>query len=108
VLDEVFSTDKSQIISITTHSGEGASVLRVLGHQVFSLVTGAIIPVLVKAETIKVNKTVLATTTVPWATSAWCTDGPPFSSETESPYACVCSDGASPSAGTIASTVTTA
>ncbi|KAL8774863.1 MAG: hypothetical protein Q9209_000802 [Squamulea sp. 1 TL-2023] len=40
VLDDVFSTDSETYISITSHSGEIASLLR-----------GAVIPVLVKAET---------------------------------------------------------
>ncbi|KAL8783374.1 MAG: hypothetical protein Q9213_004693 [Squamulea squamosa] len=51
VLDDVFSTDSETYISITSHSGEIASLLRVLGHRPFSLSTGAVIPVLVKAET---------------------------------------------------------
>ncbi|OCK82547.1 phosphoglycerate mutase-like protein [Lepidopterella palustris CBS 459.81] len=50
VLDDVFTHDKSTYISITSHSGEIASLLRVLGHRVFSLSTGAAIPVLVRAE----------------------------------------------------------
>ena len=53
VLDEVFESDHSTYISITSHSGEIGSILQVLGHQSFSLNTGAVIPVLVKAETEK-------------------------------------------------------
>lgn len=94
VLDEVFSTDPADVISITTHSGEGASLLRVLGHIQFSLVTGAIIPVLVRAETITGSPS--ATTTAPWTTSAWCTNGPPVTSI--SGGACSCSNGVSPTA----------
>ncbi|KAI4276528.1 MAG: hypothetical protein LQ337_002410 [Flavoplaca oasis] len=52
VLDDVFSTDDETYISITSHSGEIASLLRVLGHRPFRLATGAVIPVLVKAETV--------------------------------------------------------
>ncbi|KAL9099116.1 MAG: hypothetical protein Q9163_005342 [Psora crenata] len=69
-LDDVFGHDPSTYISITSHSGEIASLLRgtltfsrnllqanenvlVLGHRPFSLRTGAVIPVLVKAERIK-------------------------------------------------------
>lgn len=77
VLDDVFSSDDETYISITSHSGEIASLLRgehifhalhwncdssltdfvswlmiVLGHRTFSLSTGAVIPVLVKAETV--------------------------------------------------------
>lgn len=104
VLDEVFASDPASIVSITTHSGEGASLLRVLGHIAFSLNTGAIIPVLVKAETI--SSAPPATTTVPWQPSAWCTNGPPITSETTSPSACVCSGGVSPTA--VAPTLTAA
>ncbi|CAF9923862.1 MAG: hypothetical protein HETSPECPRED_005442 [Heterodermia speciosa] len=53
VLDDVFSTDDSTYISITSHSGEIASILRVLGHRVFPLSTGAVIPVLVRVQTVK-------------------------------------------------------
>ncbi|KEF62175.1 uncharacterized protein A1O9_00147 [Exophiala aquamarina CBS 119918] len=52
LLDDVFTNDCSVYISFTSHSGEIASLLRVLGHRAFSLSTGAVIPVLVKAETI--------------------------------------------------------
>lgn len=50
VLDDLFSNDESTYLSITSHSGEIASILSVLGHRPFSLSTGAVIPVLVKAE----------------------------------------------------------
>ena len=50
LLDELFESDESTYISITSHSGEIASILQLLGHQSFSLNTGAVIPVLVKAE----------------------------------------------------------
>ncbi|KAK4503413.1 hypothetical protein PRZ48_004328 [Zasmidium cellare] len=48
-LDNVFSHDEKIYVSLTTHSGAIASHLRVLGHQEFRLVTGGMIPVLVKA-----------------------------------------------------------
>ncbi|KAL5415258.1 hypothetical protein PMIN03_002790 [Paraphaeosphaeria minitans] len=51
VLDDVFGSDRSTYISVTAHSGEIASLLRVLGHGVFGLATGAALPVLVKAST---------------------------------------------------------
>jgi broad specificity phosphatase PhoE len=97
-LDQIFSSssDKTEIISITTHSGETSSLLRVLGHRSFSLVTGAVIPVLVKAEKIK-SVQGASTTTVPWDAGAWCTNGPPLASNT----ACVCSDGVAPVATTV-------
>jgi hypothetical protein len=65
-LDEIFGTDENTWISISSHSGAIGSILRgklildnsssganhisVLGHRVFSLGTGQVIPVLVKAE----------------------------------------------------------
>ncbi|KAG9229240.1 histidine phosphatase superfamily [Amylocarpus encephaloides] len=49
-VDEIFGSDKNTWISISSHSGAIASILRVLGHQTFSLGTGQVIPVLVKAE----------------------------------------------------------
>ncbi|MCJ1454283.1 hypothetical protein MMC28_004635 [Mycoblastus sanguinarius] len=53
LLDDVFAKDDSTYISFSSHSGSIASILRVIGHRPFSLVTGAVIPVLVKAETIE-------------------------------------------------------
>lgn len=94
-LDQIFSSDDAEVISITTHSGETSSLLRVLGHRSFSLVTGAVIPVLVKAEKVKAAEGA-TTTTIPWDAGAWCTNGPPLASST----ACVCSDGVVPVATT--------
>ncbi|KAH0335896.1 putative GPI anchored protein, partial [Aureobasidium melanogenum] len=95
-LDEIFtSSPEASIISITTHSGEASSLLRVLGHRSFSLVTGAVIPVFVKAETMSIAKNATMTT-VPWDAAAWCTNGPPVTSNA----ACVCSNGMLPVATT--------
>ncbi|KAI9849943.1 MAG: hypothetical protein M1837_000157 [Sclerophora amabilis] len=55
LLDDVFRHDDSTYVSFTSHSGAIAAILRTIGHQDFPLLTGAIIPVLVKAETIKEN-----------------------------------------------------
>ncbi|KAF7903206.1 uncharacterized protein EAF01_006255 [Botrytis porri] len=74
VLDDVFGSDDHTWLSITSHSGEIASILRVLHHQVFSLVTGSIIPVLVKAETISGSPT--STSSLPWTTISTCTSPP--------------------------------
>ncbi|MCJ1362885.1 hypothetical protein MMC16_001991 [Acarospora aff. strigata] len=52
LLDDIFNHDESTYVSFTSHSGAIGGLLRVLGHRQFSLVTGAVIPVLVKAETI--------------------------------------------------------
>lgn len=91
-LDEMFErTDgKDLFVSVTAHSGEIASLLRVLGHRAFSLKTGAVIPVLVKARKFS-NKCAPEPTTVPWTTSAHCT-APPVTSVT----ACVCASSAAP------------
>ena len=52
VLDDVFVHDDAVWVSITSHSGEIASLLTALNHRSFSLSTGQIIPVLVKAEVV--------------------------------------------------------
>lgn len=92
VLDQVFftsaSSKKEMFVSVTSHSGEISSILRVIGHRTFSLNTGAVIPVLVRAE--KKGGTASATS-VPWTTSAHCTK-PPVTSVT----ACVCPSSAAP------------
>lgn len=93
VLDSVFSSDRSTYISITSHSGEIASLLRVLGHRVFSLRTGAILPVLVRAETIDGQKT---TTTPTFTVSPHCTTVPITSLSTGANGGCVCPNSAAP------------
>lgn len=50
VLTDVLSSDKNTWISISSHSGQIASSLRVLGHREFGLGTGQVIPILVKVE----------------------------------------------------------
>ena len=91
VLDSIFSTDNNTYLSITSHSGEIGSILRVLGHIPFSLNTGAVIPVLVKAQTL--SGSAPATTTQPYTTSAHCTS-PPVTSISNG--ACVCQSSAAP------------
>lgn len=89
-LRQIFeSSEKNDsFVSITSHSGEISSILRVLGHRPFNLNTGAIIPVLVKAE--KVDK-VPSTHSAPWTVSPHCTE-PPVSSVS----ACICPSSAIP------------
>nr|POF01381.1 putative phosphoglycerate mutase [Quercus suber] len=48
-LNDVFSNDESLVLSLTSHSGAIASLLRVVGHREFWLPTGALIPIMVKA-----------------------------------------------------------
>ncbi|GME21826.1 putative phosphoglycerate mutase protein [Neofusicoccum parvum] len=52
LLDDVFTHDANTFISFTSHSGSIGSILKAVSHRTFSLVTGAVIPVLVKAETL--------------------------------------------------------
>ncbi|KAF2767646.1 phosphoglycerate mutase-like protein [Teratosphaeria nubilosa] len=50
-LDGIFGEEGDEavvVVSTTTHSGQIASLLRVVGHRVFGLPTGGMIPVLVK------------------------------------------------------------
>ncbi|KAL8652738.1 MAG: hypothetical protein Q9210_002514 [Variospora velana] len=50
LLDDVFGSDGATFISFTSHSGAIGSLLRVLGHREFRLLTGGVMPVLVRAE----------------------------------------------------------
>jgi hypothetical protein len=98
VLDDVFSHDDSTFISVTSHSGAISSMLRgeflpfifpiearlrgrgrliriVLGHRVFSLNTGAVIPVLVKAEMVEGPAPTM--TVQPYTTVSTCATPPP-------------------------------
>lgn len=49
LLDDIF-TDENVFISLTAHSGAITSILEVVGHRKFPLQTGAMIPVVVRAE----------------------------------------------------------
>ena len=53
LLDDVFATDRNTWVSFTSHSGAIAGLLRVLGHRAFALRTGAVLPVLVRAEIVR-------------------------------------------------------
>ncbi|GKZ18155.1 hypothetical protein AbraIFM66951_000328 [Aspergillus brasiliensis] len=91
-LDSIFDDDNNDntglYVSVTSHSGEISSLLRVLGHRSFSLSTGAVIPVLVRAETVCDDE---PTSTTTWTTSLHCT-APPVTSVT----GCVCASSAAP------------
>lgn len=73
-LDDIFATDANTWISISSHSGAIASMLRVLGHRKFGLGTGQVIPVLVKAEMVKGVEPIV--TPEPWQPIDLC-DFPP-------------------------------
>ncbi|PVI02352.1 phosphoglycerate mutase-like protein [Periconia macrospinosa] len=86
VLDDVFSSDKNTYISVTSHSGEIASLLRVLGHRVFGLSTGAALPVLVKATTLKGETP--PTSTIPYNPQATCAMPPTIRNSTCNDCSC--------------------
>ncbi|KAF1987448.1 phosphoglycerate mutase family protein [Aulographum hederae CBS 113979] len=56
LLDDVFTHDDRTWISFTSHSGSIGAILKAIGHRPFSLRTGAVTPVFVKAEWMKGNK----------------------------------------------------
>jgi broad specificity phosphatase PhoE len=56
LLDDVFSHDGSTFISMTSHGGAIAAILRVVGHRRFSLRTGAVLPVLLRVERVSGEK----------------------------------------------------
>ncbi|RMZ83473.1 hypothetical protein DV737_g1588, partial [Chaetothyriales sp. CBS 132003] len=99
LLDHVFSHDPSTYISFTSHSGEIASVLRVLGHRTFSLSTGAVIPVLVKAQWLPATSTTAAAS---WTPSPHCTLPPVTSISNGANGGCVCPNSAAPVTQTLA------
>lgn len=98
VLDEIFTelneietsvcelSNDNLFVSVTSHSGQIGSLLSVLGHRSFSLSTGAVIPVLVRAEWLDKD---VATTCLAWSVSPHCT-APPATSVS----ACVCASSA--------------
>ncbi|KAK4505959.1 hypothetical protein PRZ48_003924 [Zasmidium cellare] len=93
-LDDVFTSDDHTWLSFTSHSGTIASILAVLGHRTFSLATGAVIPVLVKAEFLSSAPT--STSTGSYTTSTWCHNGPPISSVSSLAQGCVCQSTTAP------------
>ncbi len=52
LLDDIFIHDSNTFISMTSHGGSIAAILRVIGHRDFPLRTGAALPVFVKAEVV--------------------------------------------------------
>lgn len=51
-LDDIFRHNSDTVFSLTSHGGATAAMLAVIGHRDFPLKTGAVIPVLIKAELI--------------------------------------------------------
>lgn len=91
-LDDVFRNDDKTWVSITSHSGEITSLLRVLQHRAFRLATGQIIPVLVKAETVAPQPEPTYVAHEPYSTCA----SPPITSNAD--QGCVCSETATATA----------
>ena len=50
-MNELFAEDPSTFISITAHSGVISSFFRAIGHQVFSVQTAGLVPVVVSPRT---------------------------------------------------------
>lgn len=89
LLDDIFRNDTNTWISFTSHSGTIATILEVIGHQAFSLATGAVIPVLVKAEFLPASDA--PTTSIgSYTTSTWCHNAPPITSIGTLDQGCVC------------------
>lgn len=84
VLDDVFRDDDKTWISITAHSGIITRLLKALNHREFSLSTGQIIPVLVKAEVIDLQPDPTYEAHEPYSTC----DAPPITSIED--QGCVC------------------
>ncbi|KAI5478262.1 phosphoglycerate mutase family protein [Pseudohyphozyma bogoriensis] len=47
--NQLFATDNRQVISITSHSGVINAIFKVINHNAFSVQTGGVVPVVVKA-----------------------------------------------------------
>lgn len=94
LLDDIFSTDDATWISFSSHSGEIRRLLEVVGHRSFSLSTGQIIPVLVKAVFKDVDEEPPTGNEPGFTAEATCTQ-PPITSI--GGQGCVCSETASPS-----------
>ncbi|KAJ5574063.1 uncharacterized protein N7459_008490 [Penicillium hispanicum] len=54
LLTDIFANDENTFLSLTAHSGAITSILEVVGHREFPLATGAVIPVVVRADRIAV------------------------------------------------------
>ncbi|KAF2502952.1 phosphoglycerate mutase-like protein [Lophium mytilinum] len=53
LLDDIFASDENTFISFTSHSGAIGSLLQAVNHRSFGLETGGVIPVFLKAQTVK-------------------------------------------------------
>ncbi|MCJ1266854.1 hypothetical protein MMC22_006739 [Lobaria immixta] len=74
LLDDLFTHDRGTFISLTSHSGAIGAILQAVRHRPFDLGTGAVIPVLVRAETIQ--ESAPSTSIVPPTPAPTCTVNP--------------------------------
>ena len=56
LLDDIFTHDDKTWVSMTSHGGAIAAILRVVGHRPFALRTGSVMPVVVKAVRVRGDK----------------------------------------------------
>jgi len=77
LLDDIFSTDRSTFISLTSHGATIAPILAVIGHPnpSFNLTTGQVIPVLVKAEKLEGEEAISVRPPAPAKTCGPCLAG---------------------------------
>ena len=54
LLEDIFAHDNNTFLSLTAHSGAITSILEVVGHRRFPVATGAVIPVVIRADMITV------------------------------------------------------
>ncbi|KAF2753434.1 phosphoglycerate mutase [Pseudovirgaria hyperparasitica] len=73
-LDDIFTNDDGTFIAVSSHSGAIGSILRVIRHIPFGLVTGAVIPALVKVE--RIGGTAPTTTILGPTPGTTCTANP--------------------------------
>lgn len=95
LLDDVFTNDDHTWISFTSHSGTIGTILDVIGHQSFSLATGSVIPVLVKAQFLPASDAP-CTSIGGFTTSSWCHNAPPITSISTEEQGCVCQSTTAP------------
>jgi hypothetical protein len=73
LLDDIFTSDTKTVISLTSHSGAVASLLRVIGHRPFQLKPGGAMPVLVRVK--RIEGTRPRPKVDPWTPMPTCREG---------------------------------
>lgn len=80
-LDEISRKDRSLGISVTSHGGTIASILRVVGHRDFVVPTGGLLPMVVKVEFVDEERP--REREVEWERGPECVGGKPGEEEVE-------------------------